>query len=53
MAGHLGWSTIGTFFITSVATLPSELNISPPSGTGATQYMPSGEIGGWKSCTWF
>ena len=36
----------GTFFMTSVAVLPSALNVSLPSGTGTTQYIPSGEIGG-------
>jgi hypothetical protein len=34
------------FFISSVAVFPSELMISPPSGTGTTQYNPEGEIGG-------
>jgi hypothetical protein len=46
MAGHRGWSIIGTLIIWSVAVLLSALKVRPASGTGVTQYSPSGEMGG-------
>ena len=44
---------MGTLLIWSVAVFPSGLNVSPLDGTGVTQYRPSAEMGGWKSCIWF
>lgn len=43
----------GKSVIASVAVFPSALKASPLDGTGATQYSPSEEIGGWKSWIWF
>jgi len=36
-AGHRGWSTTATSFISSVKVFPSGLIVSPRSGTGTTQ----------------
>jgi len=52
LAGQRGWSMMDTLVIWSVAVLPSALNVRPVDGTGVTQYRPSGEMGGWKSCIW-
>src|SRR5215472_2281936 len=36
-AGHRGWSTTGTPFISSVTVFPSALTATPAAGTGTTQ----------------
>ena len=36
-AGHLGWSTTGTSFISNVTVFPSALTTTPAAGTGTTQ----------------
>jgi hypothetical protein len=36
-AGQRGWSTTGTFCISSVKVFPSALIVKPRSGTGTTQ----------------
>jgi hypothetical protein len=36
-AGHLGWSTTATSFISSVKALASGLMVNAPAGTGTTQ----------------
>jgi len=37
MAGHRGWSMMGTFVIWRVAVFPSALKVIPAGGTGVTQ----------------